>query len=74
MDETPCGAFVELEGSRETLESLIAALALGTTLRLTASYRELFQAVRTMYHLPFTDMIFANFRDCRVDVRACDLS
>ncbi len=73
LDETPCGAFVELEGARDKLERLIAALALDTSPRFTASYGEIFQAVCRTYQLSFTDMTFANFQHCTIDVRTCDI-
>ena len=73
LDDTPCGAFVELEGPRERLETLIAALALDTSRRFTASYGEIFQAVCRTYQLSFTDMTFANFEHCTIDIRTCDI-
>ena len=72
-DDTPCGAFVELEGSREMLARLTTALALDTSRRFTASYGEIFQAICRTYQLSFTDMTFANFQHCTIDIHTCDI-
>lgn len=73
LDDTPCGAFVELEGAREELERLIAALALDPSPRFTASYGEIFRAVCRTYQLSLTEMTFANFQHCTIDIRTCDI-
>jgi adenylate cyclase, class 2 len=73
LDETPCGAFVEIEGPRDAIRTVAAALGLDFATRITASYAEIFAAVCATYNLQCTDMTFDNFRTLHVDVRACHL-
>lgn len=74
LDETPCGTFVEIEASRQAIRTLAARLDLDFEARLTASYSEIFEAVRTAYDLPFRDLTFDNFRTLCIDLRACNLT
>jgi adenylate cyclase class 2 len=74
LDETPAGAFMEIEGVRDAIDAIIARLGLDLATRLTASYGEIFHAVRNTYQLPFTDMTFANFQGLAIDLHACNLT
>lgn len=74
LDETPAGAFMEIEGARAAIDTIAAQLGLTPALRLTASYGEIFHAVRNTYQLPFTDMTFANFQGLAIDLHACNLT
>jgi adenylate cyclase class 2 len=74
LDDTPCGAFLEIEGARDAIRTVAAALGLDFAERITASYAEIFAAVRATYNLQCTDMTFDNFRTRHIDVRACRLS
>ena len=74
LDDTPCGAFLEIEGARDAIRSVAAALGLDFAARITASYAEIFEAVRTTYNLQCTDMTFDNLRSVPVNVRVCRLS
>lgn len=74
LDDTPCGAFLEIEGGRDLIRTVAAALGLDFATRITASYAEIFEAVRTTYGLQCTDMTFDNFRALHVDVRTCRLA
>jgi adenylate cyclase class 2 len=74
LDETPAGAFMEIEGARAAIDTIVAQLGLDFAARLTASYGEIFHAVRHTYHLPFTDMTFANFQGLAIDLHACHLT
>ncbi len=74
FDDTPLGIFMEIEASRETIETIIIQLDLDTAPRLTAGYAEIFQAVCTAYALSVTDMTFDNFTGITVDLRTCQLA
>lgn len=74
LDEVPVGIFMEIEGSRETISTIVTKLGLDFTARLTVSYGEIFQAVRTTHQLSFTDMTFENFQGCTIDLGACSLT
>ncbi len=74
LDETPLGAFVEIEGTREAIDAITQALQLDDANRITASYGDIFEAVCTTYELPFRDMTFDNFRDLAIDLHTCQLT
>jgi adenylate cyclase class 2 len=74
LDDTPCGAFLEIEGSREAIRAIASTLGLDFETRLTASYGEIFAAVCAAYKLQVTDMTFENFRTLNIDIRTCHLT
>jgi adenylate cyclase, class 2 len=74
LDHTPCGAFLEIEGSREAIRAIATALGLDFETRLTASYGAIFAAVCTAYKLQVPDMTFDNFRMLDIDIRTCHLT
>jgi adenylate cyclase class 2 len=74
LDETPLGAFMEIEGPRTAIRNIAMQLEVDFETRLTASYGTIFQAVCTTYKLPITDMTFDNFQTLHIDLRACDLT
>ena len=71
LDETPCGVFLEIEGARDAIRTVAAALGLDFATRITASYAEIFEAVRATYNLQCTDMTFDNLRSVPIDIWAC---
>ena len=73
LDETPVGTFLELEGPREAIDAIAKRLGLDDASRITASYGDIFDAVRSAYNLTFSDMTFENFRGLSIDLRACQL-
>jgi adenylate cyclase class 2 len=74
LDETPVGTFLEMEGGREAINDLVSRLDLDDGSRITASYGDIFDAVRSAYELSFSDMTFDNFRGLSIDLRACQLT
>ena len=74
LDETPYGAFMEIEGSRDAIRAIATTLGLDFEARLTAGYNGIFKAVCATYKLPITDMTFENFRTLDIDVRTCHLT
>jgi adenylate cyclase class 2 len=74
LDETPLGAFVEIEGSRESIDTIARVLRLDDSNRVTASYGDIFEAVRSTYDLSFSDMTFDNFRGVAIDLHTCQLT
>ncbi len=62
LDETPIGAFVEIEGpNAAAIFTVMEQIGLGGRPYLTTSYSDLFFALRERLNLPFTDLTFANF-------------
>ncbi len=58
IDETPVGAFVELEGSELTIRSLASALGRTTDDYIIASYRQLYVEHCTNTNKPIENMVF----------------
>jgi adenylate cyclase class 2 len=74
LDEMPFGPFLEIEGSRETIRTVTTRLGLDFDSRLTASYGDIFDAIRATYKLSINDMTFDNFRTLHIDLHACHLT
>jgi adenylate cyclase class 2 len=74
LDEMPFGTFLEIEGTREAIRTIAGKLGLDFACRLTASYGEIFDAVRATYGLAVLDMTFDNWRDLHIDLHACNLT
>jgi adenylate cyclase class 2 len=74
LDEMPFGPFLEIEGSPQTIRTITSKLGLDFASRLTASYGEIFDAIRATYQLSMTDMTFDNFRTLHIDLHACHLT
>jgi adenylate cyclase class 2 len=66
LDEMPYGSFVEIEGDREVIETVIKRLELGGAARYPGSYTTLFERVKDHLGLVFDDLTFDNFKN--VDV------
>ena len=58
IDETPVGAFVEVEGGEQGILEVTRALGLTEQDFLLDSYRALFMEHRRAHGLPATDMLF----------------
>lgn len=68
LDEMPYGSYVEIEGA-ETAAIHACARQLRLNLEaaiINASYAGLFERVRRVLALPFTDLTFANFKDITI--------
>jgi adenylate cyclase, class 2 len=61
LDEMPYGTFVEIEGDKATIESVIKRIGLEAAPRYAGSYVALFEQLKTRLGLSFTDLTFANF-------------
>jgi adenylate cyclase class 2 len=67
LDEMPYGNFVEIEGdSPEAIGRVVERLELGDAQRFDAGYGALFERVRRVLGLTFTDLTFENFRGVNV--------
>ena len=60
IDETPVGAFVELEGNELTIRSLASALGRTTDDYIIASYRQLYVEHCTNTNKPIENMVFSS--------------
>ncbi len=65
---------MEIEGSRDAIHTIATRLELDFESRLTASYGEIFTAIRAAYKLSTSDMTFDNFRTLHIDLHACHLT
>jgi adenylate cyclase, class 2 len=59
LDETPIGAFAELEGPEEWIDAISARLGLDPSSLMTLSYGRLFENWRNETNSPASDMTFA---------------
>lgn len=78
LDETPMGAFLEIEGPEAALKPISQKLGLNWAAAVAASYHSLFQRVWEAQHLPFHDLSFENFKGRKVSeddlqVRSADV-
>lgn len=70
LDEMPFGFFVELEGEREGIRKTAALLCLDWSLRITLSYRALFENLARHHGYLFKDITFASFKGLTADIPA----
>jgi adenylate cyclase, class 2 len=66
LDEMPYGSFVEVEGDKDSIETVIKRLELVSAPRYPGSYTTLFERVKGHLGLVFDDLTFDNFKN--VDV------
>lgn len=73
LDELPYGNFVEIEGTAHpAIRAVADTLGLDMSVSVTVSYAALFERVRQVLQLTFTDLTFANFST--IEVSPEDLS
>ena len=61
LDELPFGNFTEIEGDAQAIERVVAALGLGGCTRMSASYVDIFVAVKARLGLSARDCTFEAF-------------
>lgn len=61
LDEMPYGNFVEIEGTIETIEKLVAELDLNKAPRIENSYSTLFEIIKQHLDIDVRDLTFDNF-------------
>ena len=62
MDTMPFGRFLEIEGSPEPIMQMVNDLELQWGHRILSSYLGIFEVLRKMERLGFTDVTFDNFK------------
>ena len=67
MDTMPFGRFLEIEGSPDPIMQMIHDLGLQWEHRILSSYLGIFNVLRKMEELPFTDVTFDNFKTVSID-------
>jgi adenylate cyclase class 2 len=67
LDEMPFGTFVEIEGEQSAILETLRILQLEDAPRIAMSYAGAFNVLRQQFSLPFTDAIFSNFKDIKLD-------
>lgn len=70
LDRLPFGWFLELEGEKEDIRTTAAALGLSWQERHTASYRAIFEALKSHHHYDFSDITFTAFQKVPADLDA----
>lgn len=68
LDEMPYGVFIEVEGTSEAIDTVLAKLELAGEPRILNSYAYIFDRVRVHYRLKFRDLTFANFAGLQIDL------
>lgn len=63
LDRLPYGNFLELEGPKDHIRQLSAALDLSWEKRITAGYLAIFDCLKIEKRLPFADLTFDNFKN-----------
>lgn len=66
LDEMPYGNFTEIEADVKMIEHLITQLGLTDYRRITASYTQIFDFVKSRLVLDFNDLTFDNFAEIDV--------
>ena len=74
LDEVPFGTFLEIEGHRDTIRTIVHALGLDFAARLTSGYNDIFAAICRTYQLSCPDITFAAFAALEIDLHACHLT
>jgi adenylate cyclase, class 2 len=68
IDEMPFGAFLEIEGTRHGIKTLVKSLDFNWEKRILWNYLAMFETLHQKYTLSFTDITFDNFLDTRIDI------
>jgi adenylate cyclase class 2 len=80
LDELPYGTFVEIEGKQApAIHEAADKLSLDWTQRLPETYISIFRRIKELFHLPFNDVTFVNFKNVqfelgRAGVKPADVS
>lgn len=61
LDRMPFGDFLEIEGSKQSIQDAAKHLELAWRDRILANYLSIFELLRKEFGLPFNDVTFANF-------------
>ncbi|SCX83337.1 class IV adenylate cyclase [Desulfoluna spongiiphila] len=61
LDTLPYGEFMEIEGEKGRIEEVAQLLGLTRKGRIATNYLALFEALKTEFGLPFSDLTFENF-------------
>jgi adenylate cyclase class 2 len=61
IDTMPYGLFLEIEGTKQQIQSIAKQLELPWEKRILANYLSIFELIRKAAQLPFSDVTFDNF-------------
>ena len=70
LDELPFGVFLEIEGTRNSIQQLASDLGLAWEERILDNYLHLFEMIRRELKLSFSDVRFDHFLQIRGDFAA----
>lgn len=70
LDTMPYGVFLEIEGDKAAIRRLADCLGLPWERRILANYLEMFEHIKEIASLPFSDVTFDNFEQVAVDIPA----
>ena len=66
----PYGNFLEIEGQEESIKDFAIRLGLQWDQRIILNYLEIFDILKEILNLNFTDISFDNFDNVNVDLAA----
>ncbi len=67
LDEMPFGDFLEIEGAKDEILKMVAALRLNWKERILFNYLKMFETIKQKEELRFNDLTFDNFEGVSVD-------
>ena len=67
LDEMPFGDFLEIEGAKDEILKMVAALRLNWEERILFNYLKMFETIKQKEDLRFNDLTFDNFEGVSVD-------
>lgn len=70
LDSMPYGNFLEIEGQEESIKDFAIRLGLQWDQRIILNYLEIFDIIKEILNLNFTDISFDNFDNVNVDLAA----
>ncbi|MBI9086748.1 MAG: class IV adenylate cyclase [Desulfobacterales bacterium] len=71
VDTLPFGSFLEIEADGETIRDLAGRLGFDWKKRILLNYHALFELVKELENLAFSDITFDHFKGLSVDFTAC---
>jgi adenylate cyclase class 2 len=68
LDTMPYGDFLEIEGTKESIQQLALKIGLLWEKRILLNYLAIFDIIKRQLNLSFYDVTFGNFNNIRFDM------